>query len=251
MEPVESTPALRIKQARQALGLTQEELGERFGYGKAGISTWETGRAKIDIVLAQAMEFSLGVSWRWILTGEGTMWSDGARESASVYKGGDEVFLDRPLIVGAATCGPGGQIEDPGPGASRYSLRRDFAQRIKTMCGGGEPEDLFYLLCRGESMAPTILDKEIVLLNSALAVRMKPRNNGIYLVRRGPHDMEARVKRLRVDQEAGELVLGSDNRTYSSVRIPLDGRPIQELVLGRVCWVGRYLLETDPPADDW
>ena len=176
------------------------------------------------------------------------MWVDPPSARPSTL--GDD-FIDRPLIVGAASCGPGGEIHDPGPAATRYALRKDFAERIFTRCGGGTERDLFFLLCRGESMIPTIRDKEIVLLHAGLPQRLAPRNNGIYLVKREPHDTEARVKRLRIDKAKGELILGSDNRTFQSISVPLDSIPLHQLVLGRVVWVGRYLLDTDPPEEDW
>jgi phage repressor protein C with HTH and peptisase S24 domain len=153
--------------------------------------------------------------------------------------------------VGTATCGPGGEIQDPGPAASRYALRRDFASRILNKCGGGTENDLFFLLCEGESMQPTILHKEIVLINTAMGGRLKPRNNAIYLVRRSPNSNDARVKRVRLDQDRHQLVLASDNRAFAPAILDLDGVPLHQVILGRVCWVGRYLLDTDPPEGDW
>ena len=100
-------------------------------------------------------------------------------------------------------------------------------------------------------MRPTNQDKEIVLLNAAMSIRMNPKNNGIYLVRRNPEDPEVRVKRLRIDMTLGHLVLASDNRSFPPITIPLEGVPLQQLILGRVVWVGRYLLDTDPPEEDW
>lgn len=100
-------------------------------------------------------------------------------------------------------------------------------------------------------MRPTIQDKEIVLVNTAMEIRMKPRNNGIYLVRRSPEGDDARVKRIRLDTDRRQLVMASDNRVFPPATIDLDDIPLQQLILGRVVWVGRYLLDTDPPAEDW
>ena len=186
----------------------------------------------------------------WLFHGEGPMWSaDIVREPLPLSF--SDTFLDRPLIVGAATCGPGGEVQDPGPAASRYALRRDFASRILNKCGGGAEKDLFFLLCEGESMQPTILHKEIVLINTAMEGRLKPRNNAIYLVRRSPNSNDARVKRVRLDPDRHQLVLSSDNRAFAPAILDLEGVPLHQVILGRVCWVGRYLLDTDPPEGDW
>lgn len=244
-----STSGQRMRAARTSLGLTGEAFGQGIRITKGSVSSWENDARTPDGPSLVALQYVYKLNPEWIVHGTGPMWLDEATSLAS--SGSEDEFLNRPLIVGAASCGPGGEILDPGPGASRYALRRDFASRIFNRCGGGTEKDLFFLLCRGESMSPTIQDKEIVLVNTAMGIRTEPRNNGIYLVRRAQEDSDARVKRIRLDRDRQELVLGSDNRTFPQATIDLDGIPLPQLILGRVCWVGRYLLDTDPPAEDW
>jgi len=241
-----SSPGERISIARICLNLSMEKFAKAIGKSGPTISQIEAGKTKVSQDTAMAVQLAWGASWHWILTGEEPMWVSRNAEHPS-----NPEFLDRPLIVGAASCGPGGEIQDPGPGASRYALRWDFAERILKRCGGGTEHDLFFLLCRGESMRPTIQDKEIVLVNTAMQIRMQPRNNGIYLVRRSPEAEDTRVKRIRLDADRHQLVLASDNRVFPQATVDLDGIPLQQLILGRVVWVGRYLLETDPPEEDW
>ena len=250
------SPNERAKLARTALKKSQDEFGSPMGFNKSNVSAWENERMSVDVVLAQAIELNWGVSWRWIVRGEGSMWvdpvKDRIRENLLPYASSmEDIFISRPLITGAARCGPGGEIEDPGPAASRHALRKEFALTIQKRCGGGKDEDLFYLLCHGQSMERTILDKEIVLLNTHIGGRLEPRNNAIYLVRRAPEDTDARVKRVRLDHEKRQLVLASDNRQYAPMYVDLGDTPLHQVILGRVTWVGRYLLETDPPETDW
>lgn len=244
------SPGFRLKTARKALGKTQEELGTPMQYGKAAISAWEKGRVEIPLPLAQSIELNWGIRWRWILYGEGDPWGEAAIQ-AVLHSGLGESFLVRPEIDGSATCGPGGQIQEPGPMAPTHALARSLAEKLLHDSGGGREQDLFFLRCEGESMQPTIRDKEIVLINAALQGRMNPRNNAIYLVRRSPNSNDARVKRVRLDQDRHQLVLASDNRSFAPAIIDLDGIPLHQVVLGRVCWVGRHLLDTDPPEGDW
>jgi len=238
----------RLTLLRTHLGKSQSAFGEILGVTYATVSRWEKGETPAPEMALIAIETIYGASREWLKTGEGQMLFEPTRIAPPPPP---PDFIDRPLIVGAATCGPGGEIQDPGPSATRYSLRKDFAERIFARCGGGSEKDLFYLLCRGESMRPTILDKEIVLLHTGLAQRLEPRSNGIYLVKREPHDTEARVKRIRIDKTNSELILGSDNRAFQPVNVHLEGIPLHQLILGRVVWVGRYLLDTDPPEEDW
>lgn len=155
------------------------------------------------------------------------------------------------MIEGASSCGSGGEIHDPGPTALRYAIRRDFAVNILGESGGGREEDLFFLRCKGDSMRPTILPDEIVLLNTAESARMNPQNHGIYLVRQDPQDPETRVKRTVLDPAKGQLLLSSDNRAYGPLGIDLEGLQLHQLILGRVCWLGRHLMNTDPLDSDW
>ncbi|MBI1986951.1 MAG: helix-turn-helix transcriptional regulator [Nitrospinae bacterium] len=63
----------RLKQAREALGLTQGGLGEKIGLKWYQIQHLELGKAKkIPIDFPGAVE-SLGISAKWLATGEGQM----------------------------------------------------------------------------------------------------------------------------------------------------------------------------------
>lgn len=247
--PVDS-PAFRLRSARKALGKTQEELGAPMGYGKAAVSTWETGKTEISIMLAQSIQVNWGIGWRWLLFEEGEPWTEKALEANQHLAGLGDVLV-RPEIDGAATCGPGGEIHGPGPFAPTHGMDRALAEKLLHDSGGGHEDDLFFLRCEGVSMHPTIRDKEIVLINTALEGRLHPRNNAIYLVRRSPNTNDARVKRVRLDEERHQLVLSSDNRAYTPAMIDLDDIPLHQVVLGRVVWVSRVLTDEDPPEGDW
>jgi DNA-binding XRE family transcriptional regulator len=243
------TPAQRLRFARWTLNLQQEDFGAPIGVSKAAISRYETEASEITLTVALALEHVFRLNAAWLLEKKGAMWI--APPSAKASKGGKGDFVDRPLISGATSCGPGGEIHDPGPAAERFALRRVFVSEILQRSGGGSEQDLFFLRCSGDSMRPTLLEGEIVLLNAALGARLQPRPNGIYLVRRAAGDTETRVKRLRLDVAKQELVLSSDNRAYAPLTVDLDGTPLHQLILGRVCWVSRDLLEADPPVEDW
>lgn len=245
LQGAEMTPASRFVEMKKALKLQAQQIAGDLGLSKTAVSDWENEKVPIRKANCLALQALYGISWLWLLEGEGPMWAVEGRSSSV------DQLLDRPMIQGAASCGPGGEIQDPGPHALRYAIRKDFAAKILKECGSGTERDLFFLRCEGDSMRPTILPGEIVLLNTDESVRLQPRNNAIYLVRRASGDSETRVKRVRLDRQAGELILASDNRAYTPIRVPLEGVKLQEIVLGRVCWVGRYLLHTDPLGTDW
>jgi len=67
-----STLADRIKLMRQELALTQTELGERAGVGKAAVSLWEDGSTKtLKAEVAISLQAKTGYSAHWIVTGNG------------------------------------------------------------------------------------------------------------------------------------------------------------------------------------
>lgn len=81
----------RIKELRQALGLTQQEFADRIGVKRGAIANYEIGRNASDTAVALiCREFC--VSERWLRTGEGEMFVQIARS--------DEVmdFVGRAMI---------------------------------------------------------------------------------------------------------------------------------------------------------
>lgn len=46
----------QIKQARQSLGLTQEQLADEIGASLASVRNWEQGRCKVNRVAARQIK---------------------------------------------------------------------------------------------------------------------------------------------------------------------------------------------------
>lgn len=59
----------RLQQARQALGLSQDELAAVLGIGTTTLSAWETGRNRIDIVKLARAAARFGFTLDWIALG--------------------------------------------------------------------------------------------------------------------------------------------------------------------------------------
>jgi transcriptional regulator with XRE-family HTH domain len=70
MNPIEI--GRRIRQARNAKGLTQKALGKLAGVSESAVSQWESGKIeKIQGPTLRKLARALGVSIDWILDGEG------------------------------------------------------------------------------------------------------------------------------------------------------------------------------------
>lgn len=61
----------RISGAREAAGLTQEQLAKRLGVRLTTVQSWEDDAAEPRANRLQMMAGMLNVSIRWLLTGEG------------------------------------------------------------------------------------------------------------------------------------------------------------------------------------
>lgn len=243
MNPLD-TPGKRLRAARKKLNLSMEALGEPLDVSRASISYWEAGKSDIPKASALALEMVHGVSSVWLLTGEGAMWVESARRPPA-----NAVSI--PIIEGMPSCGPGGEIQDPGPNSNHYPFSQSFIQEILRQCGAGDVANLFLAQVVGDSMKPTIQSGDLVLVNNDLGLRTQPKKSSLYMVRRNPHTEEARVKRVFFSPGASTLTLQSDNPAYELIVVSIDGQRLQDLILGQVCWYGRRLHDVLPPAEDW
>lgn len=129
----------RIRKRRIELGMTQEELAHKIGYtSKSSITKIETGH--VDLPQSKIVEFAHALD-----TNVGYLMGDSRR--------GSGVFnpdIHSVPILGAIQCGlPTLAEENIEEYANVADLRCDFALR-----------------CVGDSMAPTLIDGDLVLLRS-------------------------------------------------------------------------------------
>lgn len=94
----------RIKELRQALGLTQQEFADRIGVKRGAIANYEIGRNASDTAVALICR-EFGVSEHWLRTGEGEMFVQISRDKeimrfvGDVMQGEDDNFRRRFLLA--------------------------------------------------------------------------------------------------------------------------------------------------------
>jgi len=78
---------MRLKAARNKLGLSQREFGERLGLKWHQIKDMEAGKLLIRPETALKIEKTFSINLRWLLTGEGEMFigKEGAGERSSLF----------------------------------------------------------------------------------------------------------------------------------------------------------------------
>lgn len=96
----------RIKELRIALGLSQEDLGQRVGVTRGAISRIENGSNNVTPAMILAICREFGVNEDWLRTGSGDMFEEMSRaEKAAQIVGaalgsGDEFILNTFIALG-------------------------------------------------------------------------------------------------------------------------------------------------------
>lgn len=165
------------------------------------------------------------------------------RQRLASYFGVSEALLGGP--AGSADAGAGNLIFVPrldigasaGPGAyadeERPVAHIGFDSQWLGRLTRGRQSDLSLIRVQGDSMAPTLVDGDDILVDrSDGAARLR---DGIYVLRR---DDTLMVKRLAVSPAASRVTIKSDNSAYPG----WEGVKLGEVhLVGRVIWAGRKL----------
>jgi phage repressor protein C with HTH and peptisase S24 domain len=121
----------------------------------------------------------------------------------------------------------GGSIIEEAPPTTMVPFRRDWLSRLTR----GGPADVFLTRGEGDSMMPTILDGDDVLVNRA--DRSIRHQDKIWALGYGELAQIKRVRRLA----SGMFQLNSDNPTVTPIKATED----ELFIVGRVIWVGRRM----------
>lgn len=133
----------------------------------------------------------------------------------------------RRLDVGAAAGA--GALEGREQGRAHLAFDPAWLRRIAR----GAPDQLSIIRVDGDSMAPTLVDGDDILVDSGDgAARLR---DGIYVVRR---DEALVVKRVALDSAGKRLSIRSDNPAYPAWP---DCDPASVAIVGRVVWAGRLI----------
>ena len=169
---------------------------------------------------------------QFIKRGTPRMLAERDRRLLAAFLRVDEAVLGGPMVDAApairrlnlaASAGPGGLAEDD---RLAGSMIVDPA-----ILAGLDRAHVSMLPAKGDSMAPTITDGDMMLVDES--DRRPGARGGIYVMRL---DGVLIVKRLTV--RAGQVTIVSDNADYP----PVAPRPLGEVeLIGRVVWLSRSL----------
>lgn len=114
----------RIKELRQALGLSMESFGSRLGVTKATVSRIENGVNNVTNQMVASICREFNVNREWLETGAGSMFVELSRAEmaanivASAIGSGDDFVLNTFIALGQLT-------------PAQWQLVKDFVEKIK------------------------------------------------------------------------------------------------------------------------
>lgn len=227
-----STFSGRLRAERERLGMSQSVFGEACGVGKASQINYETEKRSPDSAyLIAAAE--IGVDVQYLLTGQRGAASLPSLMLHSVQQAlaGPEEFAPIPVYAAELAAG-GGAENDVEEVIDHMAFRRDWLRKI-----GVSPSAAIVARAHGESMAPTLNNGDVVLIDRSKAEPpSKPRAPGdtrppkIYALM---DNCGARIKRVEL-AAPGMLAILSDNPASAP-----EFRPVEDVtIIGRVVWWG-------------
>lgn len=200
----------RIKQLREGLSMSMEALAEAIGVSWQTVQQWENGKTAPKRKRLEDVASTLQTSVDFLLTGGAASADDG--EFVAVKRVDVRLSAGRGTIVFS---------EDE---KSRLSFRRDFLR-----AAGANPESVVSADAHGESMAPTIPNGAVVLLNLK---DTGVTNKKVYAFRMNGNLL---IKRL-VKNKAGDIIATSDNPEYEDINLSKCDEPPE--IIGRAFWMG-------------
>ena len=126
-----------------------------------------------------------------------------------------------------------------------YWFRRNFLMSIDRR------GDFIAVILDGkaDAMRPTLAPGDICLVNRREKFILKKNNYQLFLVNWGDSSSGTAVKRVSAYKQ--QLILSSDNHLprYAPIPIAIDNRDVNQIIIGRVVWAGKILVDFAPSED--
>lgn len=219
-DAVESFSARLDRAVKEAGG--SAVVAQRAGVSKSSVDNWRKGGADPSLSNVMAVAAAAGVDFYWLATGE----------TKNIHMSLDDLqhaIEDRgqahvPRLDVAVSAGHGSFVDQ-----ARMIDMIPFTMDFFTRRLGKGPDGMVIVDARGDSMSPTIADRDQVMIDT-VDTQLSPAIWAFTL------DDAVLVKRLQ--QTPAGIQVASDNPAYAPFTIDRASADGFHLI-GRVIWVGR------------
>lgn len=218
----------RIRERREHLGLTQEQVARHFDISREAVTQWEKGadgtapRGKRLRELADLLQCSI----QWLLVGEASIAE--APEQPPMITVSPPGYVPIQYIISRAGAGGGRVVLDEYLGAPKY-YEEDLIRRELR----GRPEDFRVIEIDGPSMEPLLQNRDQVLFDTRKTSIVEP---GLFVVNDGEGVVCKWVERAH-GSDPPRIRLKSENKRFETYEVDAE----RARILGRVVWFARRL----------
>jgi phage repressor protein C with HTH and peptisase S24 domain len=215
----------RLRARTQQLGLTPAQVAEMAGLNRSFIYDILRGRSENPNLerlgrLAQILK----VERNWLLHGMGEVEGE-----SPVMENPDLAFVAVPYVNVRASMG-GGQMVEVEPDYGRpYHFQKAWIRNTLR----SDPTHLRIMHVEGDSMMPTLQDRDIVLVDTS---RRSPTPPGIFVLHDGMGLVAKRLEHIP-NSDPPRVRIVSDNQHYS----PYEGMAEEINIVGRIRWFAREM----------
>ena len=222
---MQTTMADRLRARCQQLGLSTVDVGEMAGVNRTFVHDIMRGRSKRpDPEKLQRVADALKVERKWLLHGVGEVEGE-----APVFETEENTFVAVPYVNARPSMG-GGQMVDVEPDYGRpYHFQRSWIQNTLR----SDPVHLRMMHVEGDSMMPTLHDRDIVLVDTS---RRSPTPPGIFVLHDGMGLVAKRLEHIP-SSDPPRVRIVSDNPHYS----PYENMAEEVNIIGRIRWFAREM----------
>lgn len=204
----------RVKRIRSALGVTQQEFGEFFGFKWSKIRDIESGKQKVTPEFAQAIEKKFSYRFTWILFGQGEMREGGGLETPPPVLGDTGAQMGVHALAGR---------EHPyelfsGPPIEHITLSDRYL------------DDVHLVKMQGQSMEPLIYDGAILGVDYDDRAIVSGKIYAVWTYTEG-----AVIRKAFSNFDTIEFK--SENESFPDFSINGKVIDLKKVILGRVKWV--------------
>ena len=221
---------------------TDAALAEFFKVKTSTVATWRSrGTIPYDMIIAFCEQENIPVGWllsgqlaakyieidgQRILTVSSApgLYKEDSEDKKEVLATGNDEFIFVPQFSDKISAGAG--ISPTNAVEIRIAFRKDWIRRK------GDPARMSLIKVSGDSMEPTLLPGDLVLIDHAR--NYVDFQGGIYAI---SVDSQIMIKRLEATPEKNQLQIISDNSKYK----PREASPDKVHINGKVIWFGREL----------